>query len=63
VNGSYSTHEKMNFKVTDPPVDPSVDGTIILKRILEKWDVMVRNRLNWLKAVQWRAFVNTEINI
>jgi hypothetical protein len=43
--------------------DPAVDGRIILKRILEKWD----GRMDWIDLDQykarWRALVNAKIHL
>ena len=43
--------------------DPSVDGRIILKCILEKWD----GGMDWIDLVQdtdrWRALVNSVMNL
>jgi hypothetical protein len=43
--------------------DPGIDGRIILKWILEKWD----RGIDWIDLAQerdrWRAFVNAVMNL
>jgi hypothetical protein len=43
--------------------DPGVDGRIILKRILEKWDGV----MDWIVPAQdrdrWRAVLNVVMNV
>jgi hypothetical protein len=38
-----------NLRERDHLVDPNVDGRIILRRFLRKWDVGVRTGLSWLR--------------
>jgi hypothetical protein len=38
-----------NLRERDHWGDPDVDGRIILRRILRKWDVGVWTGLNWLR--------------
>jgi len=47
-------------KAEDHLGDPGVDGRIILRWILRKWDVEVWTGSSWLR---WRALVNTVINL
>jgi N6-adenosine-specific RNA methylase IME4 len=39
-----------NLMERDHLVDPDLDGKIILRQILPKWGVKVRNRLSWLRV-------------
>jgi hypothetical protein len=43
--------------------DPGIDGRIILKRILKKWD----GGMDWIDVAQdrnrWRAVVNAVMNL
>jgi hypothetical protein len=38
-----------NLRERDYLVDPAMDGRIILRWILRKWDVWVWNGLSWLR--------------
>jgi hypothetical protein len=38
-----------NLRERDHWEDPSVDGRIILRRILKKWDIWVWTGLGWLR--------------
>jgi hypothetical protein len=44
--------------------DPDIDGRIILRRVLRKWDV---GGMDWIKLAQdkdrWHALVNTVMNL
>ena len=47
----------------DHSEDPDVDGRIILRRILRKWDV----GMDWIDLAEdrdrWRALVNAVVNV
>jgi hypothetical protein len=53
-----------NLRERDHRRDPYVDGRIILRRILRKWEV---GAMDWIELAQdrerWRALVNAVMNI
>ena len=53
-----------NLREIDHLEDPGVDGRMILRRVLRKWDV---GGIDWIELAEdrdrWRAVVNAVMNL
>jgi hypothetical protein len=53
-----------NLREGDHLEEPGVDGRIILRWMLRKWDVGAWTGSIWLRiGIFWRAFVNALVNL